>query len=200
MIWREKRVLLIVLGLILVANIVFFFTYRVQYQSRLDELNTRLAQAEGRLEEAQKVRTSAENTLTGFRSVEKDVALVYDEYWSTEQLRLTALISEVKRLAVASALIPTSYAFDRSAAASTNTASRGKADIGAVEVGVRFGVQGTYQQARRLINLLELSRQFVIIDRISLGGPVGDQLQLDLHIKTLFREGAEEATPAKNRL
>jgi hypothetical protein len=31
-------------------------------------------------------------------------------------------------------------------------------------------VQGTYQQIRRLINLLELSDQFVIIDAVSLTG------------------------------
>ena len=35
MIWREKRVLLIVLGVLLAANTVFFFTYRVQYKNRL---------------------------------------------------------------------------------------------------------------------------------------------------------------------
>src|SRR5438874_2592741 len=32
MIWREKRILLIVLGLLLAANTVFFFTYRVRYE------------------------------------------------------------------------------------------------------------------------------------------------------------------------
>ena len=41
MIWREKRSLLIVLGLILVGNVVFFLTYRVQYQTRLDETSSR---------------------------------------------------------------------------------------------------------------------------------------------------------------
>ncbi len=196
MIWREKRVLLIILALILVANTVFFFTYRVQYQSRLDTLDERMKQAQTRLDDAKKARSDAERTLQGFRSVEKDVAVVYDEYWSTESARLTDMIGEVKRLAVASSLIPTTYSYDRREAESSD---RKKSEVGAIEVGVSFGVQGTYEQTRRLINLLELSRQFVIIDQISLATAEGDRLNLTLHLKTLFRDGAEQAPP-KNRL
>lgn len=198
MIWREKRVLLIILGLILIANTIFFFTYRVQYQSRLDELDTRMQQAQARLDSARKARAAAESTLQGFRSVEKDVALVYDEYWSTEGARLTDMIAEVKRLAVASSLVPASYSYDRIAAVSSGD-DRRKSEVGAVEVGVRFGVVGTYAQARRLINLLELSRQFVIIDQIALAEAEGEQLSLNLHLKTLFRDGTQQ-TPPKNRL
>jgi hypothetical protein len=199
MIWREKRMLLIVLGLILLGNTLFFFTYRVRYQTRLQDLDDRLTQAQGRLDEAKKARASAENTLKGYRAVEKDVAVVYDEYWSTEGARLTEMISEVKHLAVASSLVPASYTFDRRAAAATDQ-SRRNSDLGAVEVGTSFTVTGTYAQARRLINLLELSRQFVIIDQISLAAADGDNLTLTLHIKTLFRDGSSPTGTPKKRL
>ncbi|MGN6186454.1 MAG: hypothetical protein ACTHQM_22700 [Thermoanaerobaculia bacterium] len=199
MIWREKQWLLIVLAILLIANTVFFFTYRVQYQSRLDALDERLAQAQGQLDEAKRARASAEQTLKGFHSVEKDVAVVYDEYWSTEGKRLTEMIAEVKRLATASNLIPQSYSFDRRVAVGANQQQRTKGEVGAVEVGVSFVVLGTYEQTRRLINLLELSNQFVIIDQISLAQADGERLSLNLHIKTIFREGAPQ-TPPKNRL
>ena len=39
MIWREKRTLLFVLGAALLANAIFFFTYRVQYENRLRALD-----------------------------------------------------------------------------------------------------------------------------------------------------------------
>ncbi|MFZ2492245.1 MAG: hypothetical protein WA208_12250, partial [Thermoanaerobaculia bacterium] len=74
-------------------------------------------------------------------------------------------------------------------AAAAATARRAK-PLGAVEVGVSFSVQGTYQQSRRLINLLELSPQFVIIDRVDLGAREGNQLSLNLHVKTLFKDTA----------
>ena len=51
MIWREKRVLLIVLGLLLLANTIFFFTYRVQYVSRLQDLDARQEQTQTKLEQ-----------------------------------------------------------------------------------------------------------------------------------------------------
>ena len=85
MIWREKRVLLILLALVLAANTMFFFTYRVQYQSRLDTLDERLAQVEGELDQARTARIKAEQTLQSYRKVENDVLQVFNEHWSTQQ-------------------------------------------------------------------------------------------------------------------
>ncbi|HEY0141189.1 MAG TPA: hypothetical protein VGF48_09850 [Thermoanaerobaculia bacterium] len=189
MIWREKRILLIILGLLLAANAVFFFTYRVQYQSRLDELDERLAQADEQLRTARSARLTAERQYLSYRQTEADVKQVFDEYWSTEEQRLTVLLAEVKRLAQASSLVPKSYTFDRKAVdKQPGRGNRVATEIGASEVGVGFSVQGTYDQVRRLINLLELSRQFVIIDRIGLQSAQEQGLTLSLHIKTLFRD------------
>lgn len=186
MIWREKKLLLIVLGLLLAANTLFFFTYRVQYQSRLDELDERLTQTTAQLENVRASRQRAEKTLAGYKASEADVMRVFNEHWSTQDARLTALIIEVKRLAVASNLIPRSYSFDRGETKRVMTERRDS--LGASEVGIGFSVQGTYAQVRRLINLLELSRQFVIIDTIGLSASEADTLTLNLHIKTLFRD------------
>ena len=41
MIWRERKIPLMVMGVLLLGNVFFFFTYRVQYQSRLHDLDTR---------------------------------------------------------------------------------------------------------------------------------------------------------------
>ncbi|MBV8517442.1 MAG: hypothetical protein JO197_08580 [Acidobacteria bacterium] len=197
MIWREKRVLLIVLAVILAANTIFFFTYRVQYQSRLDATAQRLSEAEAQLRSAKADRAKADTALASYRRIERDVQDIYDHHWSTQAERLTAMIGEVKRLAVASALVPPSYAFDAAAVQAQNAGNRRRAEpIGATEVGIAFSVTGTYDQARRLINLLELSRQFVIIDSISLVAREGNQLTLNLHVKTLFRD--DSAAPAAN--
>ncbi len=193
MIWREKRVLLIVLGVLLFANLAFFFTYRVQYQSRLQALDDRLAQAEGQLEQARTARIRAEQTYRGYKQIETDVDRIYNQHWATQSERLTAMIAEVKRLTVASSLIPTTITFNQSDVlvkkAAVDPQRRVKrASIGATEVGITFGVQGTYEQVRRLINLLELSHQFVIISQISLAAREGQNLDLSLLVKTLFRE------------
>jgi F0F1-type ATP synthase membrane subunit b/b' len=99
MIWREKRILLIVLGLLLLANTIFFFTYRVQYVSRLQDLDARQEQTAARLDQARHARVTAEQQLAAYRKVQSDLQVLYNERWSTAMQRLTALIDEVKKLA-----------------------------------------------------------------------------------------------------
>lgn len=184
MIWREKQLLLVVLGILLIANLIYFFTYRVQFEARLEEYSGRAEQSQQRLEQARATRVAAERELASYRKVEHDIQDVYVNRWSTEAARLATLIEEVKRLAVVSQLVPRTYSFAR-VPGTPETSS----------VGITFAVQGTYQQVRRLINLLELSQQFVIVDQISLSGRGEDVLTLNLHVKTLFRNTEAPAAP-----
>ena len=199
MIWREKRLLLAVLGVLLAANAIYFFTYRVRYQARLDGVEQDLTQKEQQLEQAHLARLRAEKRYHSYRQIERDVERVFDDHWSTQKERLTALIGEVKRLAVASSLEPPSYTFQQDEARQISGASRRQRAVGANEVGIAFAVDGTYEQIRRLINLLELSRQFVIIDQIGLSSAAdGQTLSVNLHLKTLFRD--EKPGVASQRL
>lgn len=199
MIWREKRTLLIILGLLLLGNVVFFLTYRVQYQTRLDEMDQRLAQAEAQLARSKETRLDAEAAIASYRKVERDVETVLDEHWSTQPRRLTLLIAEVKRLAEASNAVPKSYVFTNSdRAQEARRSARAKKDIGAREVSINFSVEASYDQVRRMINLLELSQQFVIIEKIALNSGEANLLTLTLQLKTLFRD--EESGASSNRL
>lgn len=183
MIWREKRILLGILGVLLAANAIFFFTYRVQYESRLRNLDDRRQQSDARLVQARSMRLAAERRLATYRRVQSDVQEIYTKNWGTEDQRLTALIGEVKRLAVASKLgIPKATSYSR------NATSQHRSTIPAETVGITFTVVGDYQQVRRLINLLELSDQFVIIDQIALSSADNQNLTLTLRLKTLFRD------------
>ena len=197
MIWREKRILLIVLGVLLLANTFFFFTYRVQYVSRLQDLDATKDQAQGRLQQARRARITAEQQLAAYKKVQNDLQVLYNERWATPMQRLTTLIDEVKKLSAASHLEPPSYAFSSSETKTTNV----KGSVGTTTVGITYTVQGTYEQIRRLINLLELSDQFVIIDGINLvsNGVAADKtLTLNIRLKTLFRD-TRGIAPTANR-
>src|SRR5437868_6788987 len=98
MIWREHRTLLIVLGALLAANAIFFFTYRVQYEARLHALDTRLQQAEDDLQRARNKRLLAEQQLASYNHVQADLENLYNRTWSTKPQRLTTLINELKRM------------------------------------------------------------------------------------------------------
>jgi hypothetical protein len=186
MIWREHRILLGVLGVLLIANAIFFFTYRVQYEARLQALDARLSDAEEQLQRAHAKRVAAEQQLASYQKAQSDLQSLYDKTWATKQQRLTSLINELKKMAAATQLDPNSLSFglteDRDA--------EKNGGIGTSTVTISFTVHGTYQQIRQLINQLELSDQFVIIDGINLasaGAAPGD-VSLTLRLKTLFRE------------
>ena len=197
MIWRERRIPLMVMAVLLVGNIFFFFTYRVQYQSRLHDLDTRQEQAQQRLSEAQHARLVAEQQLASYDKVRSDLQMLYDERWSTQAKRFTPLFEEVTKLATASHFDPRSFSFSR-AEAQTNKSEPGSE--GNTTVGVSFSVQGSYEQVRQLINLLELSNQFVIIDAVSLGGASDPKsLNMSIHLKTLFREPSAANAQRPNR-
>jgi len=207
MIWREKRIPLAVLGVFLLANAVFFFTYRVQYENRLSGLEGDKHAAEQRLQVVRTQRARMEMQVASYRKAQADLQQIYNERWATQPERLTALISEVKRLETASNLIGSSHAFGLS-----EKDAKAANGLGTDIVTITFTVQGSYQQIRRLINLLELSDQFLIIDAVGLSGghdtsvmgggegrpaqpapnvPSGGPLTLNLRLKTIFRAPAQ---------
>lgn len=204
MIWREKRILLIVLALLLLANTIFFFTYRVQYVSRLQDLDARQEQTTARLDQARHARITAEQQLAAYKKVQSDLQILYNDRWSTALQRLTALIDEVRRLAAASHLEPPSYQFTTGETKNSNIVTNTKGSVGTTTVEIAFNVQGTYEQIRRLINMLELSDQFVIIDGISLASspttPGDKNLTLNIRLKTLFRDVRTSAPSTSKQL
>ena len=190
MIWREKRILLVVLTLLLAGNVIFFLTYRVQYQSRLDEMDTRLEQAEAQLARSREARATAEQSVAAYARVERDVKRIFEEQWSTRPQRFTRFVAEVKRLAEASNAVPQTISFAQTEASVRTERARAVSvkQLSAREVSITFNVEATYDQTRRMINLFELSDQFVIIDQISLGESAENRLSLNLRLKTVFQE------------
>ena len=51
---------------------------------------------------------------------------------------------------------------------------------------IRFTVEGTYVDLRKLINLLELSELFLTLEEISLSGGEGGALRINLILATYF--------------
>jgi hypothetical protein len=188
MIWREKRVWLFILGLALAADVFVFVTYRVQFNRRIEDVESRKVQAEDRLRQAHNARLTAEQTFARYRKVQADLDSLYDTRWATLNERFIPLVKEIKRLSVATQLMPRSITYNRIDEKET-PASKTKAGIGTTVVSIAYSVSGNYQQVRRLINLLELSDQFVIIDSLSVA-TTGDPtlVTLNLRLKTLFRE------------
>jgi len=189
MIWREKKVWLIVLGLMLAADLFVFVTYRVQFKARIDDVNARKVQADAQLAKERAAHLNADEAFAGYRKVQTDLDSLYNNKWATQTERLTPWINEIKKMAVASQLVPRVLSFAHTEDKDAATASTKVKGIGTIAATISYSVEGNYQQVRRLINLLELSDQFVIIDSLTVTA-TGDTniLNLTLRLKTLFRE------------
>lgn len=187
--WRERRWLILAVGVLLTLNTIFFFTYRVRYEQRVDEAHARLEQASEQLAVAKARRTDYQGQLDAHRKLLSTIATVYDDWWSTPEKRLTALISEIRTLVGKSGLALQTLNF------SQTEASDGS---GTTSVDITFSVKGTYMQLRQLVNMFELSEQFVIIDAISFAGDQSDgTIALNLRLRTLFK-GEEKVVKARS--
>lgn len=186
MIWRERKWILICVGVLFAANLAFFITYRVRFEQRVQAQDVRLEETEAALAAAKAERAEAERELATYRQVLEAVDRVYDEWWATPQERLSPLLIEMRELAGRADLQPRSIQYARD----TSEVKRGETS----SLSISFAVSGSYDQARRLIHLLELTEQFVIIDEIALGeGGEGGNLVLQLRLRTLFRDSGTDA-------
>lgn len=190
MIWQERKWLLIGLGVLLLINIVFFVTYRVRYETRIESLNDDLAVARENLKEASDRSRETQQLLGSVDRTREDLEQVYNDWWSTRPERLAPMIVELQTLATKSGLKPPTRSYNWSEQESGQTA-------GAETLSVSFRVEGTYEQIRNLINLIEMSPHFIIIEQIDLvdTSDGGQQLGLSLSLKTLFRSEAQREQP-----
>jgi hypothetical protein len=177
--WKERRAWILGIGAFLVLNTIFFFTYRVRYEERVDDARARLAQAKEQLSVAKARRVDYEQQLAAHKEMVTTIATVYDTWWSTPDKRLTKMITEVRTLVGKCGLNVEAVTY-----AKGDTSQDGETTT----MEVTFTVQGTYLQLRQLINLLELSDQFIIIDSVSFAGddPSG-AIGLNLRLRTIFK-------------
>lgn len=190
MIWRERKWLLVGLGILLLVNIIFFVTYRVRYENRIEGLDKELAAVRQDLSEATERRQEVQQLLQSVDRTRQDLDLVYNDWWSTRPERLAPMIVELQTLAKKSGLTPPGRNYSWSEQQSERAA-------GAETLSVGFKVEGTYEQIRNMINLIELSPHFIIIEEVSLvdASEGGKKLAMTLILKTLFRSNAEREQP-----
>ncbi len=177
--WNERRAWILIVGIVLALNTAFFFTYRVRYEERVDEAHARLESVKEQLSIAKGRRIEYEQQLEAHKSMVATIATVYDTWWSTPEERMTKLITEVRSLVEKSGLSLQSVNYSRGEVNEESSTTT---------VDIAFGVDGRYLQLRQLINMLELSEQFVIIDAVSFSGSQPDgTIGLQLRLRTIFK-------------
>jgi hypothetical protein len=143
--------------------------------------------------------TTKEETLRRVLADARSSRIALDQLYrrglATEAERLTQLLSEFKRLAQRAGLEPTTISYPE----------QSLAEYGLVRMSLVFAVEGSYAQVRMLINLLERSDLFLVLERVALRNSDASTLGISLQVSTLFvREpdpelGSATPRPARTR-
>lgn len=125
------------------------------------------------------VRTARKNRV-GVREL-------YKRRFSTPAKRLTALLAEFHSLADRAGLETPRLSYPEQSID----------EFGLVSKAIQFQVTGTYAQLRTLMNLLEVSSYFFVLEEVRLTGKAdSDVLNMTLTVSTLFASDGVPAPPA----
>lgn len=187
-IWTARLWVWLPALLFFLANAGVFAVYRMGYAGQVQSLEEDLSTATAQLERLEKDRRRREQFLARVEANSEGIAELYAERLSTRRERLTEFSIEVKRLARQAGLDPQAISYPEEQIES----------YGLVKRSFNFGVQGTYAELRRFINLLEESPSFLTLEGVTLAqGSQGVELRMDLELSTLFATDA--AVPAVAR-
>lgn len=169
-----------------VLNGVFLWIHRSSAASGFRELQDDLTAQDTQLQVLRRSHGELEELLATAERNQSGIESLYQHRLASEALRLTDVISEVKGLARRAGLDPPSISYS---------------DVeieehGLVQKSIVFGVEGRYAQIREMVNLLELSDHFLILDEIRLRETTGSTLGIDLQVSTLF--STEDADPERS--
>jgi Tfp pilus assembly protein PilO len=144
-----------------------------------------LARRAAELEELEATAARLERVVESARETEEGLDRFYDEHLSTREQMLTTVLAEVKDLAEQAGLMPAAIRYDNDSLARQNLEQQS----------LDFRVTGTYEQLRTLINFIELSDSFLVLEQVSLFGNdeqnVG-RVAITLRVSALFATGREQ--------
>ncbi len=186
-VWRLHLRLWLPALVFVLLNLAMLSAYRLVYAGQAQLRKARVERSRDRLEQVGAEREKLEGLVS--RAVASQAAIdgFYRERLASERQRLTAVIAEVKRLASTAGLEPSTISYDR----------QELEEHGLLKRSIVFSVEGSYMELRRLINMLELTDSFLVLEQVGLSGrgPGGAGLRIDLRISTLFASPASEMRP-----
>jgi Tfp pilus assembly protein PilO len=186
-IWRQRLWVWVPAVIFFLANLAAFGVYRLGYAGDVASLERSLKDRQADLHKVDTRRAELDRLIGGARSNHQRIIQLYDERFSTRRRRLTSVTAEVKKLASQAGLEPRDISYPEEEIE----------DFGLVKHSFAFGVEGSYLELRKFLNLLELSDSFLTLEEVNLTGDAkGPELRISLVLSTLFeKEGsaAEEA-------
>lgn len=187
---RELRLWLPPVVLLVVASGAWLF-YRVRLADELESGRRSVARLEERLAELSTERARLETVAERAQRNQDRLVQFYGERLGTQGERFTSILSEVRTLARQAGLDPRAFQYP----------DQPVEELGLIQRSIVFGVDGSWQELRRFIRLLEQSESFLVLEEVSLSGRGrGEDLRISLNLSTLFvQEGIDPARLVTDR-
>jgi Tfp pilus assembly protein PilO len=117
--------------------------------------------------------------------LDREFGTMYKEVFGSLDERLTGILRSVGSATRSAGLLPGTYTY--SAAEDRTT--------GYIRFGVRFSVEGEYQQLRRMLASLQSSPEFFVVETLTLTGdedPVKRELTISVSVATFLAEADQD--------
>lgn len=176
--WNQNLRLWLPPTIFLAAMVVFLTVFLVKFADEAEVARSRLERQTQALETIKTSRLRAEEIVEKVRTSEAGLEDFYGRRLASESQALTRIIAEIKDLCDRAGIPPSALAYERQTLEGQDVFRRA----------ITFSVDGSYAQLRQLINFIELSDSFLILDQISLRGndEEGTPLRISLQLSTLF--------------
>ena len=185
--WRRRLLLWVIPAAFCLLNLAGVAVYRANFAGNVEAQQGRVETLSERLAALQSDRQKRVEVLESVESRREAKQELYGGHFATEAERLTAMIRETKRLAEQAGLKPKTYDYPTTEIADWNL----------TEKRIVFSVEGTYDQLRTFINFLELTEQFLTLERVSLNEgrsqAQNPTLSIRLTLSTIFVSEQAEA-------
>ena len=189
--WQANRRMWVAVLLLLALNLVALTGYRLIWASRAEAREARVDRASGTFAQLEARRRALEEYVERARTSEHQVATFLADRLGRQQERLTEIIAEIKALARTAGLEPSQISYR----------AEPLGERGLVRRSLNFTVSGTYLDLRKLINLLELSDSFILLEQVALSetDEAGATLRINLQLTAFFADPAGSPSPARGR-
>jgi len=170
-----------------VLNLGLALVYQMAYAGRVEALQAAVERREADRAELESLRRRQADLVDRADRNRAALADFYGGRLATESLRLTKVLAEVKELARRAGLDPSTISYPE----------QQLDDYGLVKKSFVFGVEGSYEELRQFINLLELSPTFLTLEQVTVsdGGVRSAGLRINLRLAAFFGLEDEDAAP-----
>lgn len=175
--WWQRRRIWLPAALFVLAGVLLLAGYELVLAGRLGLQASALASRRHELDDLSRRRRDSEALVKRGRATRAAIDELYDQRLGTEPTRLTAVMLEVKHLARQAGL---------SGMEAINYGDEPVQGLPLLKKSITFSLQGSYDQLRAFIDLLELSPSFLSLDEIRVSGGEGGILRLQVQVSTLF--------------